>query len=1095
VIEKALIRVERLPDTLLANLQSRDVALWIRSLPKDPPSQSALVAFLGLPWRLVLSETYDAELIAELESRAPFDDPMTRKRGFIQVIDGDPSRISLPQRSLPLYLLSGRATDSGKRDFDSRLRRLTMLEELRRSNVRALLVLSVSDDPVPPELTDLWSSGFRSTLTFAASAPDAYEKARAWLEGTEGPGSGTFLLRSPSEVVDDILARYASTYPEDRHVLRVRDRQGNFVQIDVTEADEPERPILEWYSLIEDRDLTPLTPDELAEGDFVSFFRDPESSWRSYAAGLPWIREMHAQEALMGHLKRLDAVGAEANRIAYVASESGAGGTTLARALAWECARRGYPVLLAKPLPFVPDALPVANYLKRIHDGIESRGALHATVPPAVSADTSASSRPPDPVSLRYEAPWVLVFDTLHWQHRDSDLVRFRSELEKSGRPVCILVVTGTVLELAFYNTAVFKKLVELNHAISQGEASQLGRHLNRFLRVYGKERADWQWKRFYEEHTVRYLEGTAAFWVTLSFWIQGQYDLTESIQQWMYRSFKASTHDVAIREALLEIAALSSERVPLPEGLLPPSRSQWPLSHLLEDARPHLAALGLVRIRSGSEKHWALVHDILGRFLINAIFFDFSLRQELGFAEARDAEHLRFLLLRKIAHKARLGEEAYRPIGEEFATSIFKIDPDHGHASFAMLWREVLESLDTMSPSLRSTSRLFRHHIAISRRRIAKLDERFYGVTTTDRLALLTQAIEDLLYALNYIEATPGTESNLNLLNSLANAYLDLAALEVGRGAARERIGELRRLADEATRRAYQESPTNSFVVETYVKNLLQNAEESSDRTVEECVEALGILFSALAGNEATYRASQLGGLADRALKILLQQRPTSQVAEEPTNALEVLIRAWMTLAEGSDRWSETGLTDVSEENRLRALAILAQPAGQGNMQVIRLSYDLTCMALPDAFKRQLELVEQLEATDYRMTPQLRLEYAILLFQNARAAEGDKIFRALRHLWRESEHFVQVPERLRWLRGPDAKALQTVRATVGSDQENRAMARVQDFGNALVPFRPEEHGIRELKPGLRLACHVSFGHNGPFLRPVTAYPTKSAGG
>ena len=52
------------------------------------------------------------------------------------------------------------------------------------------------------------------------------------------------------------------------------------------------------------------------------------------------------------------------------------------------------------------------------------------------------------------------------------------------------------------------------------------------------KQRESWQWDRFYQEHTVRYLEGIAAFWVTLSFWIQGQYDISESVQEWMYRSF-----------------------------------------------------------------------------------------------------------------------------------------------------------------------------------------------------------------------------------------------------------------------------------------------------------------------------------------------------------------------------------------------------------------------------------------------------------------------------------------------------------------------------------------------------------------------------
>jgi hypothetical protein len=96
-------------------------------------------------------------------------------------------------------------------------------------------------------------------------------------------------------------------------------------------------------------------------------------------------------------------------------------------------------------------------------------------------------------------------------------------------------------------------------------------------------------------------------------------------------------------------------------------------------------------------------------------------------------------------------------------------------------------------------------------------------------------------------------------------------------------------------------------------------------------------------------------------------------------------------------------------------------------------------------------------------------------------------VFRALRKLWRESEQFVQIPERLRWLRAIDGQALQAVHAVTASDFASRAMARVQEFRNQLVPFRPEEHGIRNLRPGMRFTCHVSFGHNGPFLRPLTA--------
>ena len=294
--------------------------------------------------------------------------------------------------------------------------------------------------------------------------------------------------------------------------------------------------------------------------------------------------------------------------------------------------------------------------------------------------------------------------------------------------------------------------------------------------------------------------------------------------------------------------------------------------------------------------------------------------------------------------------------------------------------------------------------------------------------------------------------------------------------------------MADDATRKAYAESPTNSFVLETYVKNLLEN---SSEQAIERCIEALGILFAALISSENAYRKSQLGNLADRALEILFKQTPIMTQGEDPSRALDVLIGAWRKLADGGNHDSGMTLVDVPTENRERALIALSHPAGQGNMQVIRLAYDLTSLNHPYAFRQQLELVEQLQATDYRMTPQLRLEYAILLFLNDRSVEGDKLFRSLRKLWRESENFVQVPERLRWLRSVDGATLKTVQAFTGSDFGNRGMARVPDFGGALVQFRPEEFGFRSMKSGSRFASHVSFGHNGPFLRPVTAHATR----
>jgi hypothetical protein len=96
VSNKKLILINEVPDNLLSNLESRDVALWIRSLPKNQPTQEKLVAFLGLPWRLVFSEVSDQRLITALEQKSSSSDPMVRKRGFLQIIDSDPSRIEFP---------------------------------------------------------------------------------------------------------------------------------------------------------------------------------------------------------------------------------------------------------------------------------------------------------------------------------------------------------------------------------------------------------------------------------------------------------------------------------------------------------------------------------------------------------------------------------------------------------------------------------------------------------------------------------------------------------------------------------------------------------------------------------------------------------------------------------------------------------------------------------------------------------------------------------------------------------------------------------------------------------------------------------------
>ena len=144
------------------------------------------------------------------------------------------------------------------------------------------------------------------------------------------------------------------------------------------------------------------------------------------------------------------------------------------------------------------------------------------------------------------------------------------------------------------------------------------------------------------------------------------------------------------------------------------------------------------------------------------------------------------------------------------------------------------------MPAALRNSSRVFRHHTAISRRRIAWLDEIAYEVNSADKTALLERAIEDINYALNSIAAKPGGEPDVNLYNSLANAYFDLARVRASQSAPTEELAKLRKLASEATRHAYEQNPSSPYVIETHVKSLIAIAAEVKENATACCIEAL---------------------------------------------------------------------------------------------------------------------------------------------------------------------------------------------------------------------------------------------------------------
>ena len=1059
---------------LLDELDRREVALWVRGTQLEPEiTNDTLAGLLRLPWRLVLAESIPREVLKLLAASEDASNPLVSKRGFVQLVEDRPSQIELPKRCLPIYLLNQVELHA---DIEMQAKRLEMLMLLASSQVRRLVVVSLEDEGVPPELEEVWKSGLRSYLSLVSTVADAAVRVEEW--STDVVGNRPIVSvydGAPEEFAAELTEAFFRVYAEDSARVRLRGEDGRTISLDVLSLDNPDNPILDNFTIIQETDLLPLQPQDITADEVEGFFIDPSKSWRPYAAGLVWPRTVDGDCELKELLANLDVGGSEENCIAYVACESGAGGTTLARNLAWTYAQEGYPVLVAGAPPALSDALRLSNFMKRVYE--ETKLTRLGDVAPG---DATRTLRKP------YETPWIIVVDAGSGDHRGADLRRFLGELREDGRPACILLV-GPPQGGLTYLSPEYRKVGELGHTVSEEEALALGRHLNRFLAQFDNARSEAQWRAFYRGHTADELGGIAAFWVVLSFWLRWQFDLTETFQAVVYRTFRESTARKDIRRALVYIAAMSAERRPLPHALLPDSEDGWPVYQHLEDERPNLGALGLVRI-GREEGGWILVHDVLGRLLLNAVHQDQRMIRDLGIQPGEDAVHLRLLVLSEIAKKPELGYSAHRDLGDHFATSTFKIDPDHGKGEFFTWWRDVLDVLNEMPSGLRQSSRIFLHHTSVSRRRIAKFDPEVTGLLVDERAELLYEAIRDIRTGLENIEYRVGSESDLNLFNSLAHAYMDAAEVEESRAADPVVVAELREKAKDAVNQAYRISPTNSFAIETFVRNLLLDAEGGGQIGVTNCTQALGILFGAITSNEETYRQAKLDRLARKAVQILMRQQPTTRVSNVPTSAVDVLVGAWVTLCADMDI-DEFSLEEVPHENLIRAIEVLSADVGRDNLQVIRLLYELISICFPEDFARQLECLEPLQGLYGSDSLQERLEYAILLYQIGRARDGDRVFGELRLMWRRGEHFVQVPHRLRVLRSEN-RMPRVVQASVMGDWVGRPMAQVRELRNCKAAFRPEEFGTRELVPGRRFSCIVSFGLNGPFLRPVTARVT-----
>ncbi|MES2660848.1 MAG: hypothetical protein V4689_19640 [Verrucomicrobiota bacterium] len=1074
------IEHEQIPPFLVQALAGRDAALWVgKDVEESAEAIESLRTLIGLPWKLVLCELSGRALLEALGSNHATSGSLTRKRGFIHLVASDPEGVLMPPRALPVFLLNGRLDPREPNEsqalgiFGVMRRRLNMLKELTSARPRVVVLVSNGGEQPLEDFLVLWKQeNFRTLVILLSTSERDAARIDTWLL-EPGAAAAVDHWRLPlPEATRDLVEQLTIEIPETLLVVRIRDEAGSQIDLDITSCELVERPILEGYELIQSKDLRLMQPSDLTAEEFSGFFDRSVESWKPYAAGLPWRRNWETRKKLLDGLKFVAQSGPSENRILSIISESGAGGTTFARMLAYEAASEGYPTLVARPGLRNPQVLELSNFLYRAH----TEAMAHNSQIPEPEIRLNRS---------HFETPWLIVFDVNHWEGRDAELRSFLTGLTQDGRPVVVMCVSTPFVPADLTRNSRVKQITSLSHELNLQEALLLGQHLNKFLTPLGKQRSEHEWTGFWEAHRPEYITTSIAnFWIALEFWLKGQLDLNESIQSWLYKSFRDAEIADDLRVIVLEIAALSIERQPLPEGLMPLSPvHRRPYSWLLEDVRTHVPALALVREVSAGEKVWAMAHDLLGRYLITSTFFDHAMLERLGLQEATDPVQLRLLLLRRIACSSSFALKPFRSLALDFAIKILKLDAS-GNQEFVPYWREVLSILAAMPASVRETSRAFNHHIAVSLRRVAKQKE--FGATAEERKELLERAIAHLEYALHDLDGGSQDESNLNLFNSLALAFQDLSDIELEAGATPERLETLRAKATEATRNAFLEDPTNSYTLETMAKNLIQTAEHTPQHAASSAAEALGFIYQAIALERSEFRQTELMRLANRALKLLRSSGGQKQIDQltQAGNPLGTLAEAWLLLTEGVPDLSECDLERMPPRNVSNALSALESVPEKSNWMLLRFRYDLITTSRPNDFMAQLLLLDELAGTSYRMPLQIQLEYAILLHQLNRATEANRKFHLLRKDLKQFDAIVEVPERLYWLRSTPEGGRRTCDAQVVESRGQRSVAKVRELKDEVVPFIPQEFGVHAMRPGAAFKCSVTFGRMGPFLKP-----------
>ena len=224
-MESMTIGLPTVPESLLSLLYSRDVALWVTDGAARTADSQTLAEAIRLPWQLVILESANNPLLGAVTAPESAEDPKVRRRGFPAIID-NPNEVKLPPRSLPIYKLEGAEKSSISPSLTAQLRRLLILDTLKRAGPRELFLLGDPAGGIPADLATLWAEGFRPLITLVSPASDAFEQLDTWRRTRAAGGSAAVLQIGVNLFCRELVERYDGQHSGERVTIKVRNFRG-----------------------------------------------------------------------------------------------------------------------------------------------------------------------------------------------------------------------------------------------------------------------------------------------------------------------------------------------------------------------------------------------------------------------------------------------------------------------------------------------------------------------------------------------------------------------------------------------------------------------------------------------------------------------------------------------------------------------------------------------------------------------------------------------------------------------------------------------------------------------------------------------------